>query len=904
MPSGFVRFPWLLLLIMFLASKRVQSFLGPPVFGRRLLTKCSPDLTHPRIVRSSNAVLGPTSLSRHFAVDASILGHHADKDLLEQREREYRDPELRNKRIRSLLRTSSNQNFVGDGSEIGNFTAPPLYAVKVWVDETLRDELRLSGREKRGRVFVEAGSDGVLTFRGLKMELYDFFRALRKDSFILTAMFPTVSEEGNVITLDNPDPDDCWKIETDDDVVATFEAADSFFQNATSANKFMKRPSIQINVLKNPNAPPPPPIPAYLVDMEDPSETPSMTMISFYSFPPAGIQDPDNFAMELRKKWRPFRALGRVYVAEEGVNAQMSIPTNVLSNFMDCCRSILELGEYMENDINIDPKPIPMDEFPFAGVPLNGHPAPPFRNLHVRVRSQIVADGLDKSFDWQSAGYDCPPLEWHDRLKAMKEKRSSRNGTSAAEGPVLLDCRNSYESDIGTFEGFEPLNTENFRESWDILEKRLENLPKDTEIMAFCTGGIRCVKVGAYLTQEMGFTNVSRLAGGVIAYDRALNYQMEGEESMFKGTNFVFDGRLGRAITDDNLAQCVTCGKETSHVTNCRNDSCHKRITQCEDCQSSFNGTCSTACKERLQVAATRQHQLDTGSEENLRYDSLDDYCLGHSTSLPYAFKAIEANTREHFPSGAHMISGEAQGQLLSQLTSMTRNGRVLEIGTFSGYATASFVQGARNAGRAIGAKNGNAQSGPYVLSMERQAQAFNLAAAHLKAICMECNDEKSAEKIKKYLHDVPEESRQEVSLTYDGTVGCDLWHVNDALATLEAMAAGKGASLPAPFDLVFIDADKSRYLDYVEACLSSDRILGPGGIILVDNVLWKGLVMDASSGDLWTKVVDTEVPSRNRRLRKVAHLMHRFNQVMAKDSRVEVNMLPIRDGISIIRKL
>ena len=207
-------------------------------------------------------------------------------------------------------------------------------------------------------------------------------------------------------------------------------------------------------------------------------------MISFYAFPPSGIDDPEDFAFDLKKKWKPFQALGRVYVAQEGINAQMSVPTNVLENFMECCRSVPELGTYMENDINIDPKPLSLDEFAVAGVPINGKPAPPFRNLHVRVRTQVVADGLDKVLNWQSAGYDMPPLEWHEKLKEAREKRKE-----GEDAPILLDCRNTYETDVGIFDGAEPLATENFRDSWDILKDRLAETPKDAPIMTYCTGG-------------------------------------------------------------------------------------------------------------------------------------------------------------------------------------------------------------------------------------------------------------------------------------------------------------------------------------------------------------------------------------------------------------------------------
>jgi len=412
----------------------------------------------------------------------------SNQDLLERRleinrgkraarERSAQERASRNLNIKRLLHSdTSGDNNTGSSS----FQVPPLYAVKVWVDDDLRDELKLSGREKRGRVFIEMGSKGTTTYRGMKDEIFGFFRALRKNTFLLTA------EE------DNHEQALSWKIENDEDVVKTFALADEYFKNSTaSVTSGLKRPSIQINVMKDPNAPLPPPPPEYLNGMSDPAESKSMTMLSFYAFPPSGIADSEKFAFDLRKKWKPFKALGRVYVATEGVNAQMSVPTNVLTNFMDCCRSIPELGQYMENDINIDPKPLSQEEFAVAGVPINGKPAPPFRNLHVRVRSQVVADGLDRSLDWQSAGYDMPPLEWHDRLK---QSRKAKNETSQGddETPILLDCRNTYETDVGIFEGAEPLGTEAFRDSWDVLKDRLADTPKDAPIMTYCTGGIRC----------------------------------------------------------------------------------------------------------------------------------------------------------------------------------------------------------------------------------------------------------------------------------------------------------------------------------------------------------------------------------------------------------------------------
>ena len=93
---------------------------------------------------------------------------------------------------------------------------------------------------------------------------------------------------------------------------------------------------------------------------------------------------------------------------------------------------------------------------------------------------------------------------------------------------------------------------------------------------------------------------MSRLAGGIIAYDRTLNEKAPEEEPMFKGTNYVFDGRVGRQITDDALGDCMTCGSKTNLAGNCKNTNCHKRMVQCEHCKGSFLGTCSDACKHSV----------------------------------------------------------------------------------------------------------------------------------------------------------------------------------------------------------------------------------------------------------------------------------------------------------------
>jgi hypothetical protein len=267
--------------------------------------------------------------------------------------------------------------------------------------------------------------------------------------------------------------------------------------------------------------------------------------------------------------------------------------------------------------------------------------------------------------------------------------------------------------------------------------------------------------VNAYLTQELEFTNVSRLAGGVVAYDRTLREQAPTEEPMFKGVNYVFDGRMGRKITDDQLGTCYTCGSKTNLVTNCKNENCHRRMVQCNDCSSSFFGTCSGGCRTRIVNSGMapmksliknslgaidsfayaeeedEEEKKDSFEEEGEVYSTLDDYSSAYSSRSPSIYNEIELNTAKFLPTGAHMVSGSIQGSLLTTLASMSREGRILEIGTFTGYATARLLEGAAAAGACFGSDTIGtlAGGGPFVLSLERDKRALALASAHLKVM-------------------------------------------------------------------------------------------------------------------------------------------------------------------------
>ena len=142
---------------------------------------------------------------------------------------------------------------------------------------------------------------------------------------------------------------------------------------------------------------------------------------------------------------------------------------------------------------------------------------------------------------------------------------------------------------------------------------------------------------------------------------------------------------------------------------------------------------------------------------------------------------------------------------------------------------------------------------------------------------------------------------------TCSSVVGCEIQKTSDALATIEQMALGVGENSDfAPFDIVFIDADKTRLLEYADACLTSDRILRKGGLMIVDNTLYKGVVLEHTGGIALVAEeanMDQSQLKRSRRAYKLAGKMHAFNKGITNDIRCEVLILPIRDGLSLIRK-
>ncbi len=298
--------------------------------------------------------------------------------------------------------------------------------------------------------------------------------------------------------------------------------------------------------------------------------------LSFYAY--AKITDPKKFRDELFIAWNALDALGRIYVAHEGINAQMSIPEENLEAF----RATLEVYDFMK------------------GIRLNEaveHDDHSFLKLTIKVRNKIVADGLnDETFDVTNKGVHLKAKEFNNLLEDPNT--------------IVVDFRNHYESEVGHFEGAITPDVETFRESLPIINEQLQDFKEDKNLLMYCTGGIRCEKASAYFKHQ-GFKNVFQLEGGIIEYTRQI--KEEDIESKFIGKNFVFDHRLGERITDDIVAQCHQCGKPCDNHTNCANDGCHLLFIQCDECKAAMENCCSEECQNIIHLPLEEQIQIRKG---------------------------------------------------------------------------------------------------------------------------------------------------------------------------------------------------------------------------------------------------------------------------------------------------
>ena len=298
--------------------------------------------------------------------------------------------------------------------------------------------------------------------------------------------------------------------------------------------------------------------------------------LSFYQYTRLG--NPQLFRDFLFIHWNPLEVLGRIYVANEGINAQLSVPAKQFDAF----KVSLDAITFLE------------------GVRLNiaiEQNNKSFLKLTVKVRNKIVSDGLkDKKFDVTQKGIHVNAQEFNDLL-------DDKNA-------LCVDMRNHYESEIGHFDMAITPDVDTFRDSLPIIEEELGAHKKDRKIVMYCTGGIRCEKASAYFKYK-GFKEVYQLEGGIIEYSRQVKAQ--SLENKFIGKNFVFDERRSERISEDVIAQCHQCGAPCDSHVNCINEACHLLFIQCAACQEKMNECCSISCKKISTLPSEDQRELRKG---------------------------------------------------------------------------------------------------------------------------------------------------------------------------------------------------------------------------------------------------------------------------------------------------
>lgn len=299
--------------------------------------------------------------------------------------------------------------------------------------------------------------------------------------------------------------------------------------------------------------------------------------LSFYRY--VTLEDPTGLRDTLYLAWDKLNIFGRVYLATEGINAQMSVPEQHWDLFVK---------QLYEHDVfnKVEIKHAIEDD------------GKSFYKLIVRVREKILGDGLPEGkYDFSNVG---------THLNAEQFNQAVTEGKS-----LIVDMRNYYESEVGRFQGALLPEEDTFR---DTLPKTLEMLQgkENDKILLYCTGGIRCEKASAYLKHH-GFQDVNQIYGGIIAYSREV--KSKGLKSSFIGKNFVFDERLGERISDEVIAECHQCGESCDTHTNCLNNDCHLLFIQCEQCKEQYSGCCSPECQQIASLPMEEQRKLRKGKD-------------------------------------------------------------------------------------------------------------------------------------------------------------------------------------------------------------------------------------------------------------------------------------------------
>jgi UPF0176 protein len=300
----------------------------------------------------------------------------------------------------------------------------------------------------------------------------------------------------------------------------------------------------------------------------------SHLVLLYYKF--ARLSNPEE-ERNLQEQWcRELGLRGRIIVAEEGINGTVSGSVDVAQEYM---RRVHEHPQFAGTEFKVDEA--------------EGHV---FKRLSVKLRPEIVTLGIDAD-SVSNTGQRLSPVEFREKLDDPEA--------------IVLDIRNDYEYEMGRFEGAVRPPVETFKEFPDWIEQQF-GAQRDRLILTYCTGGIRCEKLTAYM-REKGFQNVCQLHGGIVTY--AKDPQVRGQK--FEGDCFVFDDRLSVKVGDP-VSRCEKCGELSARYVNCENVDCNRLYFLCEACENDKGLACSPACAESVRIRKPNDRL-----SPNLRSDGL-----------------------------------------------------------------------------------------------------------------------------------------------------------------------------------------------------------------------------------------------------------------------------------------
>lgn len=271
------------------------------------------------------------------------------------------------------------------------------------------------------------------------------------------------------------------------------------------------------------------------------------------------IPNAEEFAKQHLEFCERLGVVGRIIVAEEGLNGTISGTVVQCKKYMDHVRSnpLFEGIEFKIDEVDV----------------------PSFERLYVRFKPEIVHSSLRGIKNVDPNEVTGIHLKPHEVLE-MTER----------DDVVFLDVRSNYESNVGRFKNAIAMDIDNFRDFPERL-KEIENL-KDKTVVTYCTGGIKCEKASGFLLKN-GFKNVYQVDGGIVKYAK------ETGGKNFDGKLYVFDNRVVvdvNTVNPEIISTCKICGTKSAHMVNCANAECNEHFVLCEECGWKMEGCCSEAC--------------------------------------------------------------------------------------------------------------------------------------------------------------------------------------------------------------------------------------------------------------------------------------------------------------------